>query len=670
MKFLQKEVLLAALLLVSTTQLIAQEDSGKIVQLENVTLVGKSKSTAQQLAIFYKTNGAASLEDILSRLPEMAMMRRGSYGMEPNIRSMNGGQINVLIDGMKLHGACTDKMDPATIYIEPINLENLQLQTGTQGFTKGSAIGGTLDMKMAEPTFNNTQRWNGQVSGGYQSVSQGWYNGTVLQYSSQRWAFRGSASFRSNSDYTDGNRNEVAYSGYHKTNFSLSAKFRLNNQTELKADMLTDDGWDIGYAALPMDVGSAKARLAALSVNRTNTASKWYSWQAKVYANAVRHKMDDSQRKDVPMHMDMPGISKTAGMFVETKARLTDNQNLQLRLDAATTFLSASMTMYPPNEVPMYMLTWPDNRNNQAGLSASWQWKPDSNYSLRMVARMDAVQSQLGSDEAKDYIDITGGNTAPRFDLLKNLALAGTRYLHHGWQLNASAGYAERMPTASELYGFYLFNAFDGYDYMGNTRLQPEAAMNADASIGHNGRRAKWLFTAFYTRVLQQIVGRIDSSFTPMTIGAKGVKVYEQMPYSNRYGLEASLQWKLHEALALVSTLRYTVASGSDGKPLPFIAPLKNIGSLRYTANRLWAQVEYEASLAQNKVNNAFGEKPTPGFVLAHARLGYTLPFFKERIALQAGVENIFDAAYREHLDWGTVLRPGRNLYAQFKCSF
>jgi len=31
------------------------------------------------------------------------------------------------------------------------------------------------------------------------------------------------------------------------------------------------------------------------------------------------------------------------------------------------------------------------------------------------------------------------------------------------------------------------------------------------------------------------------------------------------------------------------------------------------------------------------------------------------------GVENIFDKAYSEHLDWGNYLRPGRNLFMNLR---
>lgn len=657
-------------LLIFYATAFSQADSIKTLVLNEVTIYAKEKGATEHLFHFYKTNGAATIEDIMARLPEISLMRRGAYGMEPAIRSFSGGQINVLIGGMRLHGACTDKMDPPTIYVEPINLENLQLQTGNQGFLKGSVIGGTLDMKLAEPEFYEDEALHGSLQSGYQSVSNGFYQSAVLNFNKDRWALRGSGTFRKNENYTDGNGNEVLYSQFNKTNFSLSGAYRLSAQSQVVADALIDDGWDIGYPALPMDVGSAKARLFSISISNNHAGGKWHSKEAKLYYNFVNHQMDDTKRQQVPIHMDMPGQSKTAGFFAEASSRINSKQRLQIRADGTSTFLTASMTMYPPNEVPMYMLTWPDNRRNQAGISANWQWKADSAHSLNVSARLDGVQSMLASEEAKDHISVTGGYTGNRFDVLKNISLLASKKINTNWQINASAGYAERMPTASELYGFYLYNAFDGYDYIGNTSLKTENAFTADASVVWHQKQIRLQASVFYSYVSNYIIGVVDNNYSTMTIGAKGVKVYQQAAWAEIAGSEASVQWKLPANVTLVNTLRFTIAQDDDKQAFPFIAPLKNIGSLRFAQHRFSAQLEYEASAAQNRINSNTGETATPGFVLAHARLGYLIVPGIKSLSLQAGVENIFDEAYREHLDWGGILRPGRNVYGQLKFSF
>ena len=74
--------------------LIENQDSAKVINLQEVVVIGNNKNPQQQLVSFFKANNAATLEEIMSRLPEVSMMRRGAYGMEPAIRYFNGWFIN------------------------------------------------------------------------------------------------------------------------------------------------------------------------------------------------------------------------------------------------------------------------------------------------------------------------------------------------------------------------------------------------------------------------------------------------------------------------------------------------------------------------------------------------------------------------------------------------
>ncbi|MBK9382864.1 MAG: TonB-dependent receptor plug domain-containing protein [Chitinophagaceae bacterium] len=159
------------------------DDSSRIIELREITISTNQKNHQRLLVNFFRSNKASTIEEIISRLPEVSLLRRGSYGMEPALRSFSGGQINVLVDGMRIHGACTDKMDPATIYIEPINLENLQVQTVTTGFMSGSSVGGTINMKMAEPDYLNANKITGMISSGYQTAARSVYESARLNYS-------------------------------------------------------------------------------------------------------------------------------------------------------------------------------------------------------------------------------------------------------------------------------------------------------------------------------------------------------------------------------------------------------------------------------------------------------------------------------------------------------
>ncbi|MGF2410924.1 TonB-dependent receptor domain-containing protein [Ferruginibacter sp.] len=649
---------------------LATTDTIRIIQLQEVAINSVQKTAQQQLVNFFKSNNASTLEDIMSRLTELSLIRRGAYGMEPSIRYFNGGQINVQLDGMNIHGACTDKMDPATIYIEPVNLENLQVQTANTGFMNGSSIGGTVNMKMAEPNYLYNDKLTGVFSSGYQTAAKALFESLRLNYSSGKWAVAASGTYRNNKNYRSGGGAIIPFSQYEKVNYSLSVKFMQNQYNYFKADVLADDGWNIGYTALPMDVGYAAARIASFSWHKENFAKRLYKWQTKIYANRVKHFMDDSKRPLVPMHMDMPGESKTMGAFTEGEMRLNKKQKLLFRVDGSSTFLKASMTMYQTGQSAMYMLTWPDNRKDQYGISASWLWQPDSLLQLQLTGRTDVISSKLVTAEAKDHVAIFDNAFTGRTDVLKNISAQLSKKMGRKIKLTTAIGYAERLPAASELFGFYLFNASDGYDYIGNPQLKSEQSLQADLSVLYNWKRSRVQVNAYYSKVTNFIAGTINTTFSTMTIGANGVKTYINLPSGSVAGAELSGFFKPSAAIDIVTTVRYTSAKDNNKQPLPYVAPFKNINSVRYQPKRFSVQVETETALDQNKISKQYGEDKTAGYFLLHGRLGYGATIFKNNIELQAGVENIFDKKYHDHLDWGNVARPGRNFYVQLQFTF
>lgn len=643
------------------------DDSSRVVVLQEVFIKGIQKNTQQKLVGFYMSNNAASLEDIMARLPEMSLIRRGAYGMEPSIRYFNGGQINVQVDGMNIHGACTDKMDPATIYIEPINLENMQVQTANNGFLNGSSIGGTLNLKMAEPNYFQPNKLIGSVNSGYQSAAKSMHESIRLNYATNKWAFGASGTYRHQQNYRSGGGEIIPFSQFEKLNYSFSTKYQLNENSYLKVDLLGDDGWNIGYAALPMDVGYAAARIGSLSYHRLQLTKKISQWSVKIYSNSVRHFMDDSKRPSIAMHMDMPGESKTDGIYTEGECNLNKKQKILFRVDGSTTYLKASMTMYQPGQPSMYMLTWPDNRRLQSGVSFSWLYQMDSSLQLRLNNRVDYIASKLISTEAKNQVAIFDPSFQGRTDLLKNSSLQLTKKINPRIKLISGISYAERFPSANELFGFYLFNAGDGYDYIGNPNLKSEKSLQADLTLKYSTKHINLQLNYYVARVPDFIVGKLNPAFSTMTIGAKGVKNYVNLTNAYISGLEFTGLMNPVNELNIITTIRYTRAVDQNKTPLPYVAPLKNINSVRYQFNRFSAQIESEAALKQNKVNTAYGEDATAGYLLLHTRFGFQMPLFKNKTEIQTGIENIFDKQYHDHLDWGNIPRPGRNFYMQFK---
>src|SRR5690606_19785886 len=153
---------------------------------------------------FYKSSKLATTEDILSRMEGVNLIRRGAYGLEPTIRNYSSGQTNITIDGMRIYGACTDKMDPVSIYIEPVNLQSIQVAHGASGALNGSTIGGQINFNLKEPDYFCNKKLHGQFSQSYATVNNGYNTTASLQQTLNKFSYRISGALRDADNYRSG----------------------------------------------------------------------------------------------------------------------------------------------------------------------------------------------------------------------------------------------------------------------------------------------------------------------------------------------------------------------------------------------------------------------------------------------------------------------------------
>lgn len=643
------------------------EDSLSSTLLQEV-VIESSMIEHDTVLNFVRTNKSATTEEVFARMQGAYLIRRGSYGQEPVIRGMSAGQINVTVDGMRIFGACTDKMDPATIYVEPLNMRSLLVKPGPAGAMIGSTIGGNVDMQLVQPRFTDN-RWQGRAGLGYQSAAGGFNSYAAANYSKGRTAMNFNVTYRNASSYRAGDGNVVPYTQYEKLNVALGGKWKLGRDT-LLVSLLADDGWNIGYAALPMDVGYARARIAALTWQRVRPHERVQSLKTKVYYNSIHHEMDDTNRENIPMHMDMPGLSSTSGVLNEGQLHALGQHQVSWRLDFYANRSLAEMTMYPEGEAPMYMQTWPETNRYVGGLFLRDNWAVGTKTKLGVDARVDFnvdhTKPGIGLDQLRIfYPNASEINNRSAGNLNVNVQQLVSKSL----LLVAHAGYGERIPTISETSGFYLFNRSDGYDYIGNPDLPNEKALAGDLTLTWYGKGIQLTAHGFYQHISNYLFGVPDEQYAVMTPGANGVKVYTTLPSARLTGGDLVFLVTPLNDLRWMSSTKFLYGSSGDD-PMPQIQPVTFLNSFRYQKKRIELQLETENALPQNRINLAYGEDVTNGYFLLNARLTYRGQFTGYRIEITGSVENIFDRYYHAHLDWGNVARPGRDFRLNLELTF
>ena len=653
-------------LLMCTFEAMGQQgDSLATRVLDEIVFEGTSDQ-GDTLQNFYRSNASATTETILSRMKSVSLIRRGAFGQEPVLRSLSGGQLNVTIDGMKVFGACTDKMDPVTIYVEPQNLSSVRVLSGTAGSAFGSTVGGSLDMKLADPR-TGTPGLKGLAGVDYQSAANAFTYFSSFNLGKPRSAFRLSMTYRKSEDYRAGGGERIPFSQYEKINISVAGKWGLSHSDTLQANALFDQGWNIGFAGLPMDVRKATAGLFSINWRRHTPWLIFHNASAKIYHNNITHSMDDFSRVGVSMHMDMPGSSATSGAFAEGDVHIFHNHRTFVKAEYYMNTVLGEMLMYPAEGSAMYMQTAPRSRRHNAGLFVSQHLRlsdrSKAGISFRTDINRDQVFEGTGYQQWQVFapgMDRTSTNTANTLTLTFDSRLTGSV------RLELQAGTGERIPTLNERYGYYLFNRFDGFDYLGNPELKNERSLNAEATLIYFGDHMELEFTPFYQRIQDYIIGGM-TDYSAMTSGAFGVKQYLNLPWATLSGLDILYMVSVSNNLKWVSNLKYTRAADDAGAPLPLIPPLKTVNSIRYEKSKINISVEWEWAEAQRRVSTMALEKPTPAWSVLSLRTGWRI---NSLLRCNAGVENLFDKNYREHLDIGDIPRPGRNIYLNVTYKF
>lgn len=646
----------------------AQEQTNDSLTAENLNeIIVIGKKAALNLK---QPKSLTTVEDYLLGSPKINMIKRGAYAWEPTINNMSSERTVITIDGMRIFGACTDKMDPVTSYVEVSNLSEATVASGQQASCHGATIGGSIDLKRNH--FNRRESgWNGSLTSGYESNNKQKILGSALGYNSKNFFAHIDFMHRDAENYRAGGGKEINFSQFTKYNISANAGYFINQKNVLETSIIYDKATNVGYPALPMDVSLAEAKILSLSYKYIPDSGFITNWETKGYFNTITHKMDDTKRPQVPIHMDMPGWSDTYGFYSKMKGKIKKHEFLA-DLNSFYNKALAEMTMYPknPSENLMFMYTWPDVRTLYNGLTLEDHIEISSKSSLRISTNLGFHSNTVVSDFGLQSLRIF----YPRMQATKNrfLKSISANYTKNMAKLEYGFGlaYAERAPSVSEGYGFYLYNSNDLYDYIGNPNLKNEKAVEANFSFGFKNNRLTSKITASYFYISDYIIGKIDPKTLPMTIGASGVKIYDALDHASIFNTDFNLEYAISQNWNFKTQIAYSLGKDNDGNNLPFISPLRYNTGIEFRKEKLNAGILASGNLAQNDFAQTYGQTKTPDYLIFNINAGYTFDWNQNKIKLQTGLENIFDKYYTTFSDWNKIPRMGRNIFINLVYNF
>ena len=231
----------------------------------------------------------------------------------------------------------------------------------------------------------------------------------------------------------------------------------------------------------------------------------------------------------------------------------------------------------------------------------------------------------------------------------------------NGLSWRATLAHKEQMPGYIQRYGWLPINASgglaDGNIYVGDLILDKETALIAEAGFDYANERAYMRPTVYIRSIDNYIQGPpFDDSVGVINSPVEMIANMNGDPTPLRWanvdarlvGFDFDAGYDFEGPLRIDGVVNYVRGKRRDiDDDLYRISPPNVMVGLTYEQSVWSTTIEARAVDDQNKVSDTNSERTTDGYVVFSA---YGDWYIREGVKLSAGVENLFDAVYEDHL--------------------
>ncbi|MFA7349688.1 MAG: TonB-dependent receptor [Methylotenera sp.] len=664
------------------------------------------------------TSDTASL---LNDEPGISLYRAGGVSSLPVIHGLADDRVRVKVDGMDLISSCANHMNPALSYIDPSNVNSVQVLAGVTPVSMGGdSIAGTIQVNSEAPKFavagqgllvkgqiNTFYRSNNDARGVNLSTSVAndkvymRYTGSTVEANNYKAGgnFKAAAQAAALRGWLDGG--EVGSTAYKTRNHALAFGVQHENHlVEFKLG-LQDIPYQ-GFVNQRMDMTGNDAEQYNLSYKGKYG---WGALEARAYHERTRHSMqfgDDKQywyndmmSNPVVAGMPMDTEGKTTGLLVKGDVNLSDRDTLRIgaeyqryRLDDYWNPVANSGNMMSPNTFWNINNGERDKYDVFAEWDAKWSTQWFSQLGLRSsTVKMDTGRVQGYSNSGMmSYGDPTNPATIPgafnaadRSNTDNNIDVTALARFTPDAQKTFEAGYAmkTRSPNVYERFAWSNSNTMvmnmnnlygDGNGYVGNLNLKPETAHTLSVSGNwHDAAQQQWsLKVAPYVTYVDDYIDAVTCAKVGKTCDVRTdgfVNLSLDNQSARLYGVDVSGKMLLAQNTGVGSfdakgTLSYVRGkNNSTDDDLYNIMPLNVTLAVEHQFGQWSNKIQAKLVDSKDDVQAIRKEVKTAGFAL----LNFYTSYDWKHARLDLGVENIFDKFYFDPLG-GAYLGQGATM--------
>jgi len=631
-----------------------------------------------------RESSARDAAEALSVLPGVTKLRKGGIANDVVLRGLQSQNLSVVIDGVRVLGACPNHMDPPSFHVDFSEVDRIEVAKGPFDVRYAGSLGGSVRIVSQIP--GDGFRLNANLAAG----SYGFKNpSATVSYGGDRLAALLGYSYRSSDAYQDGHgRRFTEITDYRQAAegdraFELQtawAKVRWRPAARhwLGVAYTRQDASNVFYPYLQMDAVYDDTDRLSLTYAAHDLPGRLRSLTARGYLTRVRHFMTNQHRTSAgaaPLGYSMATFAETQTLGARLEGQLgrvtIGTELLDADWDART---ELAMRQYSPQ----YSI--PNVAIGTVGLYAELLASPSERLELSLGGRIDHARTRADASLADTdlYFAFHGTRTTERTDTLP-AAKVELRYRPSpSVALSLALGHAARVPDANERY-FALRRM--GTDRVGDPELDPSRNTGLDLGLLLERPGGSLRAHLFASRVDDYIAVR-DQAQVESVVGVESpaARTFRNVD-ATLLGGELAASVTLGRRLFLDGDLSHVRgrqrARPDEGLPSTDLAempPLLGHLRLRLDDGTWWARVEGVLAARQDHVDALLGEEQTPGYAIANLGLGLR----RGRLQLTVGIHNVFDRYYVEHLSyWRDPFRsgvrvpePGRSFFANLAARY
>jgi iron complex outermembrane recepter protein len=597
--------------------------------------------------------------DYLKSIPGFSVIRKGGTDGDPVLRGMAGSRLGILLDGEQILGGCGGRMDPPTAYVFPEAYDRVTVIKGPQSVIHAAGASAGTVLFEREPDRFSAPGWRGYASA--LAGSFGRHDEVVdAAAGTPRFQARISGTRTSADDYEDGNGQRV-HSRYERWSANTALAWTPDERTRLEITAAASDG-EAAYADRVMDGLAFERTNAGVRLRRENLSPLVEKVDLHAWRNYVDHVMDNFSLRDIAMGAGRTVSNpdrETRGAKALAGLRLGDDR-LVLGADWQANEHTLRSTM---NQAAMPYDAKPrmkDARFSNRGVFGEWthafgevsrtvaglrvdRWRArDQRRTLNLGMGSSAVTLANPSGGQNRSDTLTSGFARIERDLPESRA-----------SLYAGIGHVERFPDYWE-----LFNR-EGEASVSAFGTRPEKTTQVDVGVVRSHGEWTANLSVFAAMIDDYILIESNMARTSPMRTAVIVRNID----ARTVGLEAgagrkfATWWKADATLAWVRGENRT-----DGTPLAQQPPLEARLAIGredpgWSLAMLLRAVARQGRVDRNRGNIAGQDIGTSaGFAIFSVNGAWRIG---KRATVSAGVDNVFDRVYAEHLSRAGAMVPG-----------